>query len=301
MNRRPLYRVLYERACRRYARYLGDKPADAIYRFMCSPKFWKEHRYWPHFKNPRSFSEKVFNRMLFDRDPQWTTLSDKLRVRDFVAGKVGSEYLIPMLWTGDSPEEIPFNELPLKFVIKTNHGCGYNIIVMDKTQLDQTQASRQLKKWLGENFCYATFVGMAWAYKNVRPSIIIESFLEDSGSVPRDYKFFCFSGRAEFFKIDFARFEDHSEIFFDIDLTPLDVLEEGLNRYQGKLAVPDNYKDMVRLAESLAQGFDFIRVDLYNVDSRIYVGELTCYPGAGLIRLIPRKYDFILGEKWKMK
>ena len=223
-----LSKLLYMPICRAYARYiLGDKPADPVMRFLCGLYFWKVHGYWPHFKSPRSFAEKVWNRMLFDRDPRWTMLSDRLRVREYVASKVGSEYLVPLLWNGDKPEEIPFDELPLKFVIKTNHGCGYNIIVKDKTQLDQTKTRRQLKKWLGENFCQDKFLGTEWGYKNIRPTIMVESFLDDNGNVPLDYKFFCYSGRVEFLKVDFDRFEDHSEKFFDRNLKPTGYLREG--------------------------------------------------------------------------
>jgi hypothetical protein len=278
---------------------VGDKAADSVMCFLCGLYFLKVHGYWPHFKNPRSFEEKVWSRMLFDRDSRWTLLLDKFRVRDYVANKVGSEYLIPLLWSGNKPEEIPFDKLPLKFVIKTNHGSGYNILVRDKTQLDQTKTRRQLKTWLEENFCEDKFLGTEWAYKKIRPTIMVESYLENNGSVPEDYKFFCYSGRAEFCKVDFDRFEDHSEAFFDKGLKPLHLFGLGIKQYCGKFAFPDNYKDMVRVAESLAKGIDFIRVDLYSVGGQIYFGELTCYHGGGLIALSPRRYDLLFGEKWK--
>ncbi len=165
---RKLLSGLYVRLCRAYARRMKDSPADAIYTLLFSLKFLKEHRYWPHFKNPRSFSEKVCSRMLYDRNPQWTMLSDKWGVRDYVNKKVGKNYLIPLLWQGYNPEEIPFDALPSKFVIKTNHGCGYNIIVKDKQQFNQEKAKLQLKQWLSENFCNVSFLGTSWAYKNIR-------------------------------------------------------------------------------------------------------------------------------------
>jgi hypothetical protein len=206
--------------------------------------------------------------------------------------------LIPLLWSGDNPEEIPFEQLPLKFVIKATHGCKYDIIVKDKTQMDQTKARLQLKKWLGENFCQDKFLGTEWAYKNIKPSIIVESFLDDNGNVPVDYKFLCFSGRAEFLQMNFDRFGDASEKFFDRDFNPLD-LWNGTRQYQGKVVRPDNYEGMIRVAESLSRDLDFIRVDLYSVGGRIYVGELSCYPSGASDQFIPRKYDFLFGEKWK--
>jgi len=288
--------------CRAYARHIvDDGPPDPVICYLWGLYFWTVHRYWPCFKSPRSISEKVWNRMLFDRDPKWIMLSDKLRVRDYVASKVGSEYLIPLLWSGGNPEEVPFDELPSKFVIKTTHGCGYNIYAKDKTQLDQTKARRQLGKWLRENYCQEYLVGMEWGYKNIIPAIIVESFLEDNGKVPVDYKFLCYSGRAEFVQVDYDRFtEDHTRTFFNRDFNRLE-FTYGKKLYPGKVVRPDNYKDMIQLAESIAREFDFMRVDLYSVGGQIYVGELTCYPGGGVIRFIPRNYDFLLGERWKSK
>jgi hypothetical protein len=278
---------------------MGDGPADSALCVLCGLHFWKVHGYWPHVKNPRSISEKIWNRMLFDRNPRWTMLSDKLRVRDYVAQKIGSEYLIPLLWTGDKPEEIPFDELPTKFVIKTTHGCRYNVIVKDKTRLNRAKTVQQLKKWLRENYCQDYLLGTEWAYKNIQPTIIVEVFVEDNGNVPTDYKFFCYSGRAEYVQISIDRFGDASEKILDSDLNPLD-LYNGLKLFPGTVVRPVNYGDMVRIAESLAQEYDFIRVDLYSVGGRIYFGELTCYPAAGLARFVPRTYDFLFGEKWNM-
>jgi hypothetical protein len=295
-----LYKLLYIRICRAYARHImDDRPPDLFIRSLWGLHFWTVHRYWPHFKSPRSFSEKVWNRMLYDRDPRWTMLSDKLRVRDYVTRRVGSDHLIPLLWNGENPEGIPFDELPSKFVIKATHGCDYNVIVKDKTQLNQTHTKRQLMKWLRENYCQEHLVGMEWGYKNIRPAIIVESFLEDNGGVPVDYKFLCYSGRAEFIQVDCDRFtENHTRTFLDRDFNRLE-FEYGKKLYPGKVVRPHNYEDMIQLAESLARGFDLIRVDLYSVGGQIYVGELTCYPGGGVIRFIPGKYDFFLGEKWK--
>jgi hypothetical protein len=295
-----VYRMLYWPVCRAYMRYfVGDKPADSVMLFLCSLHFLKVRGYWPDLKNPRSFEEKLSWRMLFDREPLWTMLSDKLRVRDYVAEKAGSELLIPLLWNGDNPEEIPFGELPQKFVIKTNHGCGFNIIVRDKNQLDQTKAKQQLKKWLDTNFCESSLLGVSWGYKNIKPTIIVEAFLDDNGSIPTDYKFFCFSGRVELVQMNYDRFGDPYEKTFDRHFNALD-LWQGTKQYPGIVFRPDNYEEMIRIAESLAGKLDFIRIDLYNVKGRIYVGEMTCYPGGGMIKWIPRKYDYLLGEKWKM-
>ena len=261
-------------------------------------QFWRMHGYWPNILNPRSFSEKVFNRMLYSRNPLWTIFLDKFCVRDYVARKVGNDYLIPMLWSGEKPEEIPYDALPLRFVIKANHGCAYNIIVNHKMQLDREKTRLLLKKWLSENFCQDKNIGTEWGYKNIRPTIIVEEFLEQDGKVPVDYKFYCFSGKVEFMHMDFDRFEGLRRAVFDRDFDQLDIAIHG-KKYEGKPIRPENFEVMMQVAEIIAENLDFIRVDLYNIDGKIFFGELTCYPGGGQGRFNQKEYDFLFGGKWK--
>jgi hypothetical protein len=294
-------RTTYLPFCRAYSRYfVGNKAADPILGWFTSMHFWRTHGYWPQLKAPRSFDEKVVARMLYDRNPLWTQLSDKIRVRDYVADKVGSDILIPLLWTGRIPQEIPFDELPEQFVLKTNHGCTYTIIVKEKAHLDFPHARSKLRTWLNENFCYDYALGTAWAYRNICPAILIESFITDDGTVPRDYKFFCFNGKVEAFKLDFDRYTEHSVRFFDRECQPLDVHEVGHKPYDCTVELPHNMQEMIEVAERLAQGFDFIRVDLYSVKGRIFFGELTPYPGGGEGRWDPRSVDFLWGSKWSV-
>jgi len=297
VNYRRSAKNLYTYFCRYYSQKLGDRPADFTYRSLCSLKFIKEHVYYPRFKKPRSFSEKIWHRMLFDRSPIWTEISDKLKARELVKEKVGENFLPAILWQGERPEEIPFAELPDRFVIKTNHGAGYNVIVTNKKNLEHSRVLRRINDWLNLNFTYATFVGMAWAYKNIYPRVYVESFLGQAEKPPLDYKFFCFSGRVEYLQISFDRFGDASERILDRNFNVLDIYN-GVRLYDGPIKRPENYEEMIRVAETLSAGFDFIRVDLYNVNGKIYFGELTCYPAGGLAAFVPRKWDFIFGEKW---
>lgn len=296
-----LTRWLYWPICRAYARHiLGDKPADPVMRFLCSLQFWKVYRFWPDFITPRRFSEKLWSRMLHERDPIFTLISDKLRVRDYVAEKVGGNHLIPMLWHGAKPGEIPFDDLPLQFVIKANHGCGYNIIVTDVSNINRSKIIMRLEKWLSENFCQNEFLGIAWGYKNIRPAIIIESFIGENDKPPLDYKFYCFSGRVEIVTVHFDRYKEHKTKAFHRDLTPYK-FGPDFKQYNGQFQIPPNMDKMISLAELLAAGFDLIRVDLYSQGSNIYFGELTPYP-AGVSSFSGfdiNSLDGTLGEKWK--
>ncbi len=286
---------------RLYAKtFVGDKPADRILTFLVSVHFYKVHKYWPNLRHPRSFEEKINWRMLYDRNPLWTLFSDKLAVRDYVAERVGAEHLVPLLWTGLSPALIPFDELPERFVIKTNHGCYFNILVKDKSTLNREQTKKTLTRWLAQNFAEDSFMGTSWAYSHVKPAIIIEQFLLVGGKSPIDYKFFCFDGRCEFVQLSFDRFGDASEAFVGRDFKLL-AFSQGLKTCPGAHVPPASYSKMVEIAETLSAGHDFLRVDLYDVNGEIFFGELTCYPAAGACRFEPEEADFEIGAKWQVR
>jgi len=237
--------------------------------------------------------------MLHDRNPLLTLLNDKLRVRDYVAAKIGSDYLIPLLWSGENAEEIPFDQLPSKFVIKANHGCEYNILVKDKEHINPGEVKLQLAQWLKENYCLDKNLGIEWGYKNIKPSIMIESFIEENGGEPPiDYKFFCFFGHVEFLTIHFDRFKNHKTKTVDRNFEPHEFRYQ-FDQYSGEYQRPPNFEAMIKVAESLAVGFNFMRVDIYSVKKNIYFSEFTPYPGGVSIKFLPPRQDYVLGKKWE--
>lgn len=238
--------------------------------------------------------------MLYCRDEKLTIISDKLLVRDYVKDKIGNDILVPILWKGTDPAKIPYDILPKKFVIKTNHGSQYNIIIKDKDYVNKKEIERKLRHWLNINYFFDESRGLTWSYKNINPYILIEEFLEENNKPPKDYKFFCFSGRVEYLLIVYDRFVNHREKHFTRDFIPLD-LWNGSEQYPGPFVKPDNLKSMIQIAEKLAADFDFMRVDLYSMQGKIYFSELTCYPSGGWCPFVPRKWDFIFGEKWHLK
>ena len=294
------FRIAYYPFCRFYARlFVKNRPADPMLAWMCRIAFWTVYGYWPNLIHPRRFAEQLWSRMLYDRNPLLTLISDKYLVRDYVAKKVGPDYLIPLLWKGDNPEAIPYNDLPNRFVIKTNHGCGFNILVPDKGKADRCGIERRLKKWLSVNYAQDTFLGIAWGYKNIKPLVLIEEFLGDSRRPPVDFKFYCFAGRAEFVTVHLDRYGEKKSATFDRDYERLR-FRAGFKQYPIEHEKPPNFGSMLHLAERLSEGFNFIRIDLYSLENRIYFGELTPYP-VGVSRFTSfdiRDLDLTLGAKW---
>lgn len=295
-----LNRMLYMPACRLHARHaVTDEGAGQSMVFLCSVEFLLVHRYWPDLVKPRTFSEKIWNRMLFQRDPRFVVLSDKLRARSFVAERAGEELLVPLHWSGKEPDEIPWDVLPSKFVIKATHGCGYNLFVTDKIHTDPKIVRSRMAKWLGVNYGRSFGLGTEWSYRHVPPYIIVEEYLQEGGHNIPDYKFWCFAGRVECVTVHSDRHSMHSVQTFDRSFRPYK-FAFYLDAFNRTALPPPNFADMVRAAESLAAGFDFIRIDMYNVSGRIYAGEFTVYPGGGFIRFLPYELDLHLGTIWQL-
>ena len=263
---------------------------------------------FPDLHEPRSYTEKLQWRKLFDRQDIYTLCCDKYRVRDFVAQRIGERYLIPLLQVCRAPEEIDYDALPDKFVIKTNHASQTNILVPDRSALDRQHLATQLRDWLATNYYRgngSSFInyGCEWQYKNIDPLIVVERFMEDrNGGVPLDYKFYCFNtrqGTEIFVQVDVDRFGTHRSNFYDLSWNRLP-FTMTYPTYEGKLEAPQNFDRMAEIVNALAAGFDHVRVDLYNVDGRIYFGEYTFTPSNGFLPFDPAEFDFIVGDMWDL-
>lgn len=242
-------------------------------------------------KNPKTFCEKLQWLKLYDRKPEYARMVDKYEVKKYVADKIGNEYIIPTLGVWDAPEDIEWEELPNQFVLKTTHGGGGNgvIVCKDKTKLDIKAVCKQLHKSLSSDL-YKTF--REWPYKNVSKRIIAESFLASPSGELEDYKFFCFNGKVKCFKIDFGRFVEHHANYYSPEGELLPFGEKGLEPDPNHIEIMlENLNEMISLAEQLSDGFKFLRVDLYNIKGKIYFGELTFYPAAGLGELVPDEWN----------
>lgn len=250
--------------------------------------------------SPITFSEKLQWLKLNDRNPIYTELVDKYLVRGFVSKKIGDEYLIPILGVWDNTLDIDIRKLPDKFVIKCNHDSGSVRICKNKNSFDFEEVMNFFDKKLKQNYY---FKGREWPYKNVKPKIIVEELLEsEMNEEISDYKFMCFNGKVECCFTCTERFShDGLKVtFFDRDWNVLP-FERHYPKSKIKIKAPVNLIQMILLAEELSEGIPFVRVDFYEVNKKIYFGELTFYPGGGFQKFNPEIYDEILGNKLNIK
>lgn len=252
-----------------------------------------------NLKNPQTYNEKINWLKLNSRQALMTKCSDKFKVREYVKDKIGEKYLIPLIWVGEKPEEIPFNQLPDKFVIKTNHASGTNIIIKNKRQVNREEVIKQLNQWLNKNYYYPK---REWAYKNINRKIIIEEFIGEDNQVPEDYKLFTFNGQVHLIQVDHNRETNHTRSLYSENWTKLNyTLEYPI--FKGLIDKPDNLSDLIYLAEKLSKDFIHARIDFYNIKGEIYFGEITFYHGAGFEKFIPndKKWNMYYGRLLKIK
>lgn len=248
-----------------------------------------------NLENPVKFNDKLQWLKLNWYDPLAVKFVDKYEVREHIKSKIGSEYLNELYEIYNSVDEINIEDLPQKFVLKGTHGSGCNIICKDKNKMDWKKEKKKMKRWLKINYHW---IAREWVYKNIKPRIIAEKYLEDSfrGDL-RDYKIFCFNGEPKLIQVDMDRFGDHKQNFYDINWDFKDVRIWCENDPNNQIKKPKNYDDMIRISKILSKPFPQVRVDLYNIDGKIYFGELTFFHNAGTANFIDEDLEIKMG-KW---
>lgn len=253
----------------------------------------------PDLANPVTFDEKLQWYKLYYRRPLMTTLTDKYEVRHYLIQKQLGHILNELYGVYERFDDIPFEALPGAFVLKANHGSGWNIICKDKTRFDLATARSRMNRWLGLNYFHH---GREWAYKHIKPRIICERYLENEefGEL-LDYKFYCYGGIPQVIFVCCGRFSP--------DGVKYDAYDMAWNRipaYKGKPATglnsppPSEFAAMRDIAHQLSEGFPFVRVDLYAVRGQIYFGELTFYPDCGRVPFTPDHYNRFFGDFFKL-
>ena len=243
-------------------------------------------------ENPKTFSEKLQWIKLYDHNELYTRVVDKYAVKEYIASQIGEEYIIPTIGLWSNFDEIDFEKLPQSFVLKCTHDSGGLVICKDKSNLDIKKARKKIVKSLNRNFF---LLGREWPYKGVKPQIIAEPYISDSNGELNDYKFFCFNGQPKMLFIASDRGIDTRFDFFDMDFNHLP-FEQGHPNSTKVLKKPDGFDHMKKLAMKLSEGFPEVRVDFYNVDGKIYFGELTLFHFSGFVPFEPEEWDEKIGS-----
>ena len=262
--------------------------------------FHQKHRFL-NLKNPRTFDEKIQWLKLYDRQPIYTVMVDKCEAKNYVKKILGSEYIIPTLGVWENFDDIDFDSLPNQFVLKCTHDSGGLVICRDKNNLDIDSAKKKINSSLKRNYYYH---GREWPYKNVKPRIIAEQYIEDSETVNDvvhgliDYKFYCFNGKPQFLYVS-KGLDNHatariSFLTLDWEFAPFE--RSDFAKFEVLPPKPTKLNEMIKIAEKLSNGHKFLRVDLYQVGERILFSEFTFSPCNGTMPCKPKEWEIKLGD-----
>lgn len=254
-------------------------------------------------ENPRTFNAKLQWLKLYDRDPQHRMMVDKVEVKPIIAEMIGEDYIIPTLGVYDRFDDIDFDALPSAFVLKPSHGGGGKgvVICRDKSKFDLDSA----RKIIGSAMRADTYkVGREWPYKGLKRRILVENLLVEQNSAGggypsdiKDYKIFCFNGKPAFFSVHEGRFSCHKSYFYDFEGKRIDIGKEGSpgdsSHKEEKIR---NLDEMRAIAAKISTGIPFVRVDLYNIDGKIFFGEATFFPASGIGRFVRLEQDYRVGD-----
>lgn len=261
-----------------------------------------------HLKHPKTYNEKLQWLKLYDRKPEYTTMVDKYAAKAYVANIIGEEYIIPTLGVWDNPEDIAWDKLPRQFVLKTTHGGGSKgvIICRDKATFDRTKAIGHLRSSLKESL-YKNY--REWPYKDVKPRVIAEEYLSENDNHNgdenrkgiKDYKFFCFNGRPLYCGVFSGRWSKMGADYFDMEWSHLPFTLKGNPFAESVPGKPKGFETMRQLAARLSAGHPHLRADFYEVNDKVYFGELTFFSASGFGQFEPDEWDEIWGRQIELK
>lgn len=266
---------------------------EQMIKFQYRVKFGKKL----NLDNCISFTEKIQRYKLYYRNPLLHTCVDKIDVKKYIRDKGLSDIVIPTITSANSFDEIDLVTLPNQFIIKTSNGSQTNIICRDKENFDFEKAKVLYDEWMKRDYYIA---GREWAYKDLRPRILVEELLNHSNNESEgieDYKFLCFNGSVEAIVVDVDRETVHKRNIYDVNWQNLEI-ETDCPKINRKIERPQKLTEMINIAKKLSKDFPFVRVDLYEVNGRVYFGELTFYPWSGYVKFNPIEFDKKLGEKF---
>ena len=252
-----------------------------------------------NLENPRTFNEKLQWLKLYYHDPLMTKCADKYLVREYIKETIGEEYLIPLIGVWDRVEDIDFDKLPNQFVLKVNWGSGQNIIVKDKSKLDIEETKNKLRYWMQptSNHYYYSY---EWCYKNIKPKIICEEYIEQMDGNLLDYKVFCFNGEPKYIQVDIDRYSNHTRAIYDTkwNKTKKSYLDAQISYKE--IPKPSNLDELLNISKRISIKFISLRTDFYIINNKIFVGELTFYHQNGICNFNNIDLDLEYGNNFSI-
>lgn len=247
-----------------------------------------------NLKSPKTYNEKLQWLKLYYRDEKMSQCADKVEVREYIKDKGLGDFLNEVYGVWGDVDDIDFDRLPKQFVMKSTHASGQTIICRDKSTLNIEAAKKKMKKWLKTNLYY---FGLEWVYKDLQPRIICEALIYSKDTYPpKDYKFYCFNGLPKFILVASERNGHNAKMdYFDLNWEPID-MRQGGDRSGIGILKPSNLEKMIDIAKVLSQDFPHVRVDFYNEDGKILIGELTFFDSSGFAKFEPEEYDRLIGD-----
>jgi len=279
---------------------LGRFMPDSLYLRIL---YYKNMREFLNLKNPVAFNEKLQWLKINNRKPEYSRLVDKYEVRNYVKEKIGEKYLVPLLGVWDTASDIDFNNLPSKFVLKCNHDSRSVVICKDKSKLNIQDTVKKLNKHLKRNLFW---YGREWPYKNVKPCVIAEEYLEEHNNQSLidpliDYKVLCFNGKAKVVQVHCGRGTDnYTQDHYDLVWNYMKI-DQGIKLTDTPMNKPPFLEDMIYLSEILVKDIIHVRVDWYFVKGQLFFGEITFFAGSGFFRFINKDDDVLLGNMINLK
>lgn len=298
LQERQTKRYLYLLHTNRIVNALIDKTEDVELkkeqmRYLFSEIF--ENEYEPNLETPRTYNEKMLYMTLYDHNPLYTRITDKLQFKDYVAKHVGEEYVVPLLGVWNSAEEIEWDKLPSKFVLKSNAGGDSQkvILIKDKAKEDLKELSGRIKTW---EYPYSNdyFYNFNWPFKNISFRIIAEEYLPIDNLPYYDFKVHCFHGEPRYIHV--VGHEPHEVTYYDLEWNKVP-LQRGYPNIHYEIPRPARLQDMIDISRKLSKEFTYIRVDFYCFEDNLFVGELTMTSFGALIPFHPKEEDYRWGEQ----
>lgn len=282
---------IYRKICVRFGKYISDKTyLKLLYETRIGKKL--------NLKNPITFDEKLQWLKLYDRKDEYTVWADKYEVRNYVAEKLGEQYLIPLLGVWNSADELKLDDLPEQFVLKCTHDSASVCICTNKKNFDWNAAMGKLQKSLNQNYYWHS---REWPYKNITPRIIAEAYMTDeSGTELKDYKIYTFGGEPYLIQVDFDRFHNHRRNLYTTEWEYIDETIEYSKDPNVKIAKPEHLEEMLECSRKLAVGTISLRTDFYSINGKIYFGEITFYQEAGFAHFEHEEFAKKLGDQIKL-